>query len=324
MVRFISLMMDVEDPINAASDDAALRCAQTLTDLGVTGCFCITGEKIRRLRALGRHDVLSALRRHATGLHTNTHSYHPTTMELLENLGWDDGIDAFRADLQPGLEAFSAVFGRTPLFWGGAGNTWGPQVAGALPTMGIPAYVYALPSPWYRRPYRFAGCVAFPGGIGIGEQNLEAEKPFERAMERVLEVVKSTRTPWLEVFIGHPTRIRHRSFWDADFFDGRTPEDPEFAEPYPEPVYEAMMERFSRAVAMLNKVRPVLGFDEVLALPWRFRPASRLQKDRASREWARGIAGLAKWPVNRPDLNPERLVLQAREHLASMEIADLE
>lgn len=321
MARWISLLMDVEDPINEASDDAALDCARILTEEGVTGSLCITGEKVRRLHRLGRMDVLSALRPHAFGLHTNTHSYHPTTMELLEDKDWEEGCGAFVSDLGPGLEAFRSAFGKSPVFWGGAGNTWGPQVAGGLSDLGIPAYVYALPSPTFGRPYRFAGTIAFPGGIGIGESNYEDEGRFQAAMERVIARVRSARTPWIEVFIGHPTRIRHKQFWDVGFFGGKTPSAPVLAEPYPERTYRQMLGRFRRAIAMLRDARPVLSVEETLEQPWEFRPASMLERLSTSRKWSKQLKGMAGWPVHKPDLDTGSIIELTLKRLDSLEIA---
>lgn len=323
MARYVSLLMDVEDAINDASDDAALRCAQILTDAGVTGSLCITGEKIRRLHRLGRMDVLSALRPHAWGLHTNTHSYHPTTMELLEDKGWEDGCEAFVADTALGVEAFRSVFGKSPSFWGGAGNTWGPQVAGGLPTVGIGAYVYSLPSPWMRRPYRFCGCTALPGGVGIGESNYEDEVRFVAAMDRVLRAVERARTPWMEVFIGHPTRIRHRDFWDVGFFGGVTPASPVFVEPYPEALYEAMLGRFGRAVRMIAEHCDLLTVPEVLALPWEFSPATEAQRRRTRREWPKALRGMAGWPPHKPTLDTTTIVAETLAKVETLEIGRL-
>lgn len=323
MARWISLLMDVEDPINQASDDAALDCARILTEEGATGSLCITGEKVRRLHRLGRLDVLSALRPHAFGLHTNTHSYHPTTMELLEHRGWEEGCQTFVTDTAPGLEAFRSAFGKSPVFWGGAGNTWGPQVAGGLRDLGIPAYVYALPSPRFGRPYRFAGTRAFPGGIGIGESNYEDEGRFQAAMERALARVRSARTPWIEVFIGHPTRIRHKQFWDVGFFGGQTPSAPVLVEPYPERTYRQMLERFRRAIVMLRDLRPVLSLQEVLELPWEYRPASESEKGSVSRKWRKQLKAMAGWPVHKPGLDTAGIIALTMERLDSLEIADL-
>src|SRR5688500_8544735 len=108
--------MDVEDPINALADDAALDFAQLFTELGIRGSFCITGEKCRKLVERGRQDVIETFLPHCLGLHTDTHSYHPTTMELLADLDYDEGCKAAFEAESKGFEAFRAAFGRTPSF----------------------------------------------------------------------------------------------------------------------------------------------------------------------------------------------------------------
>src|SRR5690348_3825266 len=90
----VCVAMDIEDPFGSLSDDAAMIVAQEFAFRGIRGSFCVTGEKCRRLLRKDREDVIDALKPHALGLHTDTHSQHPTTMELLEKCGWEDGCEA--------------------------------------------------------------------------------------------------------------------------------------------------------------------------------------------------------------------------------------
>src|SRR5258708_770577 len=140
----VSVFMDVEDPINPLADDAALDLALLFTEIGVRGSFCLTGEKCRTILARGRTDVIEAFRPHCLGLHTNTHSYHPTTMELLADAAFDEGCLFALAAESMGYRSFVEAFKRKPAFWGGAGNTWSPEITEALKRLGIPAYSYAL------------------------------------------------------------------------------------------------------------------------------------------------------------------------------------
>ena len=144
MKKCISLFMDVEDPINPLADDAALEVAKLFTSCGVRGSFCLTGEKCRTLAARGRTDVARALLPHALGLHTDTHSFHPTTMELLETVSYAEGCELALQSESKGFDAFRRLFGRPPCFWGGAGNTWSPEITFALGQLGVRAYAYAL------------------------------------------------------------------------------------------------------------------------------------------------------------------------------------
>ena len=92
----VSVFMDVEDPINDFADDAALDVASLFTKVGVRGSFCLTGQKCRKLLERQRLDVLEAFSCHCLGLHTDTHSLHPTTMELLERVPYEDGCTFHR------------------------------------------------------------------------------------------------------------------------------------------------------------------------------------------------------------------------------------
>jgi hypothetical protein len=159
--------MDVEDPINPLADDAALDFARLFTDLGIKGSFCLTGEKCRTLLARCRSDVLRAFAPHSLGLHTNTHSFHPTTMELLADLPYEEGCEAAYNAEQPGLEAFQQAFDRTPAFWGGAGNTWSPEITDTLKRLAIPAYAYALTELPNNAVHRYNGVLAMPQSISV-------------------------------------------------------------------------------------------------------------------------------------------------------------
>jgi hypothetical protein len=80
---YIVLWFDTEDYILPASDDAALRIATLLSSEGIKATFKIVGEKARTLERRGRQDVITAIRRHEIGYHSNLHSQHPTPAERL-------------------------------------------------------------------------------------------------------------------------------------------------------------------------------------------------------------------------------------------------
>src|SRR5262245_62522064 len=75
---YVVLWFDTEDYLLPASDDAALRVAQMLTDEGIRGTFKVVGEKARILERRKRDDVIAALKKHEIGYHSNYHSVHPT------------------------------------------------------------------------------------------------------------------------------------------------------------------------------------------------------------------------------------------------------
>src|ERR1035441_8663302 len=61
---YVVLWFDTEDYILPASDDAAKRIADFLSDQGVRATFKLVGEKARVLEARHRSDVIAALSRH--------------------------------------------------------------------------------------------------------------------------------------------------------------------------------------------------------------------------------------------------------------------
>ena len=92
---YVVLWFDTEDYIEPAADDAALRIANDLAQMGVRATFKVVGEKARTLESRGRADVIRALSAHCIGYHSNFHSIQPVPAEYLRRLGWVEGADEF-------------------------------------------------------------------------------------------------------------------------------------------------------------------------------------------------------------------------------------
>jgi hypothetical protein len=88
----VILWFDTEDYLLPASDDAAKRVADMLTERNIRATLKVVGEKARTLERRGRHDVITALRRHDIGFHSDFHSVHPTPSEYLAERGFLDGV----------------------------------------------------------------------------------------------------------------------------------------------------------------------------------------------------------------------------------------
>jgi len=69
----VILWFDTEDYLLPASDDAAKRVADILTERNIRATFKVVGEKARTLERRGRHDVIAALRKHDIGFHSDFH-----------------------------------------------------------------------------------------------------------------------------------------------------------------------------------------------------------------------------------------------------------
>ncbi len=307
-MKTISLFMDVEDPINPMADDAALDFPVLFSEVGVTGCFCLTGEKCRKLAERNRCDVALAYSGHSLGLHTNAHSFHPSTMELLADVQWDEGCDAIYEVETRGFEAFVNLFERAPEFWGGGGNTWSPEVTDALKRLNIPAYVYALTQLPNHAVHKFNGVIALPQALSISESEWAHAELSERAQNRVLDAIKEIDQPWIGVFVGHPTRFRHADWWDVPYYGGRTPTLPEYTELLPVTTYEQSKLNLRTFLGRIMKEHHVVGIEEALALTWSYRQPSDEEIVYFQQITSANLRAAVNWPVHYPGMSAELIV----------------
>lgn len=218
---YATLLMDVEDLVDPEADDITRQIAEMLSGEGIQATFCVVGERVRQWWARGRQDVVDALARHDIGCHTDQHSVHPTVAEYLASLGWEDGVaEEIRRD-GPAVDAITQAFGHRPSCWGGPGNTWGPQVNGAMVTLGVPAQVYAQTRVPGGGVHRYCGVLAYPTGVYVGDDAYHLPERWRWNIERVhaeLDTREAAGDDWVEVFVGHPSRILHEEFWDAPSF----------------------------------------------------------------------------------------------------------
>ena len=135
------LWFDTEDYVDPASDDAALRLAQTLEKMGVRATFKVVGEKARRLEKRDRRDVITALSRHDIGYHTNYHSIPPAPAAYQRILHPLEAVEEFSRREEPGLRDIQRIFGVLPSCYGQPGDSWGPAANIALRRWGVPVYM---------------------------------------------------------------------------------------------------------------------------------------------------------------------------------------
>src|SRR4051812_27829448 len=138
---YVVLWFDTEDYIEPAADDAALRIATDLTNMGVRATFKIVGEKARTLESRGRVDVIRALSKHSIGYHANYHSVQPVPAVYLRTMGFREGAAEFERREGSGVADLRRIFGVTPICYGQPGSSWGPQSNRALRHLGIPVYL---------------------------------------------------------------------------------------------------------------------------------------------------------------------------------------
>ncbi len=224
------LCFDVEDLISPESDDAAMWMAQMLTEYGLTGTFMVVGEKARLWERRGRRDVIEALKRHHLGYHSTWHSVHPTTTEHCLDKDFAQGIEAIWAWDREGWQDTERILGRPLLGWARTGASWAPSIQGLMGRMGR-AYAYSrvrLPETsvcWY------GGCLGFyDDGVGGFDDAFVDDALFSQRLAKAKQGVdERTRWPrrgahWTDVFMCHPTRAIHTSFWDGmNFVEGANP-----------------------------------------------------------------------------------------------------
>lgn len=323
MRKTIVAYMDVEDPYNPASDDAILDFTQLFSDLGVRATFPISGAKCRRLKRLGREDVFEAMSHHAVGLHTNTHSEHPTTMELLEDKGWMDGIQAAYEAQAPGLESFKAVFHRDPVCYAGAGYTWGSQITAMLPKLGIPACAYSPVEYRGGQVHEYVGVFSMPEGFPIEEPNWLSDETAAQVTQQALAQIEASTSPVVGIFLGHPTRMRHTNFWDVPYYAGINPDEYVGPPPHPEPEYRAAVARFKAFIQLLTTRYDIKGFDAVQAMPWQWHDATASEREHAKKALADNLPRINEWPVHKPNLNIERILSLATQQVETLRVATL-
>lgn len=134
----VYLAFDVEDPIHPEADDATMRLARDLSDVGVPGCFFMVAEKARLLRERGRRDVLKALSQHEIDYHGNYWFEFPElAMVYGERLCWDDAVQKALSVELPGLHDVAEITGQFPTAWVQHQGNTSPQTAYALRRAGV-------------------------------------------------------------------------------------------------------------------------------------------------------------------------------------------
>ncbi|MCE5239473.1 hypothetical protein LLH23_13435 [bacterium] len=109
---------DVEDVVNPASDDAALRLSQIFTEEEVPCSMFIAGEKARTMRQRGRRDVLAALSQHEVCTHGNYWADFPIPALVYgQEMPWDKAVKYALSVELPGLHDLAEMTGQFPVAW---------------------------------------------------------------------------------------------------------------------------------------------------------------------------------------------------------------
>jgi len=269
----VVLWFDTEDYLLPASDDAAKRLAEMLSQRGIRATFKVVGEKARVLERRGRTDVIAALNKHDIGYHSNLHSVHPAPAEYLADCELLDGVAEFVRHERQGAADVRRIFGRPSLAcYGQPGESWAPQAEMALKDIGVePVYLddgkhIGLND----RPYWYAGALnIFNLGRNLTRMELHEANGLEKGKTSVTEIARRLEHEGggLISIYYHPCEFVHARFWDAvNFSRGLNPPRDEWKAPPQLPAEETehAFERFGKYV------------DHIKGLGVRFVTASQL------------------------------------------------
>ena len=213
----IMLWYDVEDYINPEADDALLALIEMMDDLGIRSSLKFVGEKIRILQERKRTDVLAKLSGHEICYHTDSHSWHPTPSEYLNDLGFADGARAFAANEQQGFMDLQRISGQFPTSYGQPGASWVPQVFPVLRKWGVPTYldehdIISVED----KPFWYGGILNLtrlwatmrvemePGGLDAAKAEFD----------RICEKADAEQCQLVSIYY-HPCEFSSTEFWDS-------------------------------------------------------------------------------------------------------------
>jgi len=266
----IILWFDTEDYLLPASDDAAKRLAEMLTERNIRATFKVVGEKARTLERRGRQDVIAALRKHDIGFHSDFHSVHPTPSEYLADGGLLDGIAEFVRREAGGAADVRRIFGVTTLAcYGQPGSSWAAQAVAALRQVGVapsgvPCYVdEGTHVGLNQKAFWYAGALnVYHMGANYTRMELHDPAAVESAKRKVSEMAgrlgKEDGGGLISIFY-HPCEWVHREFWDGvNFARGRNPPREEWKAP-PQRSVEETEAAFERFGEYIDHIRSVPG-----------------------------------------------------------------
>ena len=103
-----------EDPVTPGHDDIICKLCRGLAERGIPGGFHMTGDFVRSLRRRGKSEVISALKEHEAGYHTNTHASYPFLGKFGETLPWDEAVARYMQTESRGIEDIYDITGTAP------------------------------------------------------------------------------------------------------------------------------------------------------------------------------------------------------------------
>lgn len=272
----VILWFDTEDYLLPASDDAAKRLAELLSERGIRATFKVVGEKARTLERRGRNDVIAALKKHDIGYHANLHSVHPTPSEYLADCGFLDGIAEFVRREGGGAADVRRIFGVSTLScYGQPGSSWGSQAIAGLKQIGVapsgvPCYVdegshVGLDG----RPFWYAGALVVydmkSNWTRMDLHDLAAVGPAKQKVSGIADRLRKEEGGGLISIYYHPCEWVHREFWDGvNFQRGANPPREQWKPPQ-QRTAEETEGAFRRFAEYIDHIRAIPGLRFVTA-----------------------------------------------------------
>ncbi len=192
--------------------------ADILRDEGLTGLFVVQARRAEILREQHRHDVIQAVRQHEVGLHGR--DVHPALPEVVEGLGWDQGVAALLAVEGSELELLGQVFDVDPVCSSQHRHQAAPQAFGMARQLGLP-YLFGYPAApphhavsWYAGALSVPLNTSLPNFLGFFPAVFDDALPDPGAFAALFGQLRThvdrcqqAGLPLLVVFICHPERL---------------------------------------------------------------------------------------------------------------------
>jgi hypothetical protein len=324
----ITFLLDVEDFVSPGADDITKVVADLLSKEGVPATLCIVGERARQWRDRRRTDVIAAVGQHDVGFHTDLHSIHPTVAEYLAELGWADGVAEAARREEPGVRAMRDVFGVSPSCWAGPGLSWAPQIHEAMWQLGVPAVVYSPTRVPRGDVHRFCGLLTFPRGRAMPDAHYHETPVWEQRLAELragLEADRRAGMRWVQVFLGHPSRILHEAFWDTpNFGAGRNPPPDEWVSP-PRKSDADLQTALTNLRQTVRELAALPGCEPCTIREMNARladavdePLSEDERSRVAPQIDRALAEMGKWPILPPSFDPGPLRAMTSGRLSTL------
>jgi len=220
---YVMLAFDTEDiyfPPEHRVDDIPGWLAEIMTETGIVGTFFVMGEKARTLMERGRTDVLEKMAQHDIASHQQGNR-HPLIPELLQDKGWQEGVEAIRDYEDWVKEGLAEAFGKAPVAFSRHNNYFGPQHVAVAGERGLPYMYMVAQLPGSRQPMWYAGALTFPltndNFFGGFDAIYSRDELFEARLKQLDEHLRKRLEEgrkWGVVFACHPCRVMTRGWFE--------------------------------------------------------------------------------------------------------------